>query len=138
MQFWLVKHKLYLRKLIYFCWAHILWARQNDRVKHKYHLLLSYEEVWGASKARDILNIIYYHVILLFIIRNRHNCGTSLNLLCLRMCVWFLIPFRISVIIANNWYQMTLNSKAKFEVGKFDETENFKLWQRWVKDLLAQ
>ena len=29
-------------------------------------------------------------------------------------------------------------SSAKFEVVKFDETGNFGLWQRKVKDLLAQ
>ena len=33
---------------------------------------------------------------------------------------------------------MALNSGAKFEVGKFDGTGNFGLWQTWVKDLLAQ
>lgn len=34
---------------------------------------------------------------------------------------------------------MTLNlGSAKFEVSRFDGTENFSLWQRRVKDLLAQ
>ena len=48
-----------------------------------------------------------------------------------------LIPFRMLVAIANNWYQMALNLEEKFKVGKFDGTENFKLWHRRVKDLLA-
>ncbi|KAF1897303.1 hypothetical protein Lal_00035006 [Lupinus albus] len=33
---------------------------------------------------------------------------------------------------------MTLNPSAKFEVEKFDGTGNFGLWQRRVKDMLAQ
>ena len=33
---------------------------------------------------------------------------------------------------------ITLNSGAKIEVKKFDETGNFGLWQTRVKDLLAQ
>ena len=33
---------------------------------------------------------------------------------------------------------MTLNSRAKFKVEKFDRTSNFGLWQTRVKDLLAQ
>lgn len=49
----------------------------------------------------------------------------------------FLSFFRILVAIANNWYQMALNLEEKFKVGKFDGTENFKLWHRRVKDLLA-
>ena len=53
------------------------------------------------------------------------------------MCVFSLL-FSFSVAIANNWYQMALNLGAKFEVGKFDGTGNFGLWQRRVKDLLAQ
>ena len=36
------------------------------------------------------------------------------------VCVIYLIFFRILVAIANNWYQMALNSRAKLEVGKFD------------------
>ena len=31
-----------------------------------------------------------------------------------------------------------MNFITKFDVGKFDGTENFGLWQRRVKDLLAQ
>ncbi|KAL6508621.1 hypothetical protein OROGR_023332 [Orobanche gracilis] len=33
---------------------------------------------------------------------------------------------------------MALNPGAEFEVGKFDGTGNFGLWQRRVKDVLAQ
>ena len=33
---------------------------------------------------------------------------------------------------------MALKFRAKFEVGKFDRTGNFRLWQRQAKDLLAQ
>ncbi|KAF1868194.1 hypothetical protein Lal_00018713 [Lupinus albus] len=33
---------------------------------------------------------------------------------------------------------MALNPGAKFKVGKFDGAGNFGLWQRRVKDVLAQ
>jgi hypothetical protein len=50
----------------------------------------------------------------------------------------------------NNWYQSQVleasssmmarvgTSSVKFDVMKFDETCNFRLWQRRVKDLLVQ
>jgi hypothetical protein len=55
--------------------------------------------------------------------------------------VFLLFAFRyyylLLLVVLNNWYQMTINP-AKFEVARFDGTGNFGLWQRRVKDLLAQ
>ena len=56
------------------------------------------------------------------------------------MCVCvcdFSHTFRIPIVIANNWYKVMLNSKAKFKVWNFNGAKNFELWQRCVKDLLA-
>lgn len=39
---------------------------------------------------------------------------------------------------SNNWYKMTINSCAKFEMTWFDGTSNFELWQMRVKDMLPQ
>lgn len=47
------------------------------------------------------------------------------------VCVRILI-LSISTAIVNNWYQFKLNTSVKFEVGKFNETRNFGLWQRIV------
>lgn len=55
--------------------------------------------------------------------------------------MFLLFAFRyyylLLLVVLNNWYQMTINP-AKFEVARFDGTGNFGLWQRRVKDLLAQ
>ena len=34
--------------------THILWAEQNDRVKHKGHPLLGYKVGWGVGKVHNV------------------------------------------------------------------------------------
>ncbi|KAF1860263.1 hypothetical protein Lal_00037601 [Lupinus albus] len=48
------------------------------------------------------------------------------------------LPLHQQLVSEPGWYQMALNPSAKFEVGKFDGTSNFGLWQKRVMDVLAQ